>query len=534
MNDFLRHHLPAIDFTYSCFDRMLFNAYIQPLMFTGSIVSFLRDRRQAQKLTPAYFRAISSEYHAWLGEQTRQSGLTIVEPPADVRREEWVEPYFRELGQQAGMAVILRCRERARVAVSFPKRGHQIELIWRFVNLYYFYLQDAQLGRLFVRLCPYFPFNAQVCLNSHEWLAQQLRREGIGFRKADNAFVACDAPQRLQELCDAFGSEQIMAAVEPWLERLLPYFTAQERAQGYRYRLYMGQVEYCHNIIFQRQAAVDRLFSRLLDSNRTIGQPEKLGIIFGRPRFHPDTRTGRTEVKITKLKTPVLRTGFQQTSLKQYVKDRTLLRTETTCNQARDLSVPKEIKNLPKMRQVLESSNDRYLQAQQDVLASYIDRGQLQQLRQPTVAASGRRTPGLRVDDARLVAVMQALTCFVYLIGNACFRTADLLADVQRALNQPHYKLSQLRYDLAKLRGKGLVSRLKGTFRYQVTPDGYRLAVLYQKLYHRLYGPLIAGLLDPVTTDNDLLASRKLRLDRLYEAVDKAIAKLSEHVGVAA
>jgi hypothetical protein len=420
------------------------------------------------------------------------------------------------------------------VAVSYPKRGHFVELAERYVNLYYFYLRDAELGRLWLRVCPYFPFNAQVCLNGHEWLARQLQRQGIAFRQADNAFVACDDPGRLQQLADAFGPEQIRAGVEPCLARWVPYFREAERALGYRHRLFLAQVEYCQNLIFHRAAALDRLFSRLLDHNRGIGQPEKLAVIFGRKRFRPDTRTGESAVTITPLKTAVLRARLEGTSVKQYVKDRVLLRTESASYPLRDLSVPKDIQNLPKVRAILGGSNERFQEAQQDVLASYVDRGQLQQLRQAAVSPQGRRTPGLRLDDPRLLAVLQALTNFVYLIGRGGFRTRELLADVQRALDRPDYQLSQLRYDLAKRRGKGLVTRLKGTQRYELSSEGYRLAVLYQKLYHRLYGPLTAAVLEPVAADARVPGSRRARLDRLYEAVDKALQKLSAGVGLVA
>src|SRR6516225_6652520 len=350
MNAFLRHHAPAIAFTYSCFDRLLLHGYIRALQFGGSIVSFLRQRRQAKLVTPDYLRRISTGYHRWVEEQARADGLAIVTPPPDVRRHDWVAPYYRQHGGRPGVAVILKCRERARVAACYPSRDYRIEPSWRYVHLYYFYLHDAQLGRCFLRLCPYFPFDAQVCLNGHEWLAAQLRREAIAFRQQDNAFLACANPGRLL----------------------------------------VAQAEYCHNTIFHQEAALDRLFGRLLDSNRAIGHPQKLAVIFGRPQFRPDTRTGQTEVRVTQLKTTVLKTGFQSTSLKQYVKDRTLLRTETSCFQLRDLSVPKDVQNLPKLRAVLSRSNERYLQAQQDVLASPIDRGQLERLRQPTVSAAGR------------------------------------------------------------------------------------------------------------------------------------------------
>src|SRR5438067_12788781 len=56
---------------------------------------------------------------------------------------------------------------------------------------------------------------------------------------------------------------------------------------------------------------------------------------------------------------------------------------------------------------------------------------------------------------------------------------------------------SQLRYDLSKWRGKGLLVRQPGTQWYQFTSEGYRLAILYLKLYERLYAPLTAAICAP-------------------------------------
>jgi hypothetical protein len=41
-------------------------------------------------------------------------------------------------------------------------------------------------------------------------------------------------------------------------------------------------IEYCDNLIFHRRAALDQLGQRLLDANRTIGQPKKITMILGR------------------------------------------------------------------------------------------------------------------------------------------------------------------------------------------------------------------------------------------------------------
>jgi hypothetical protein len=533
MNDFVRHHRESIRFGYRCFDRMLCNVMIQRLQWPAAVVRFFKDFRQAGDLTPSYFRTISSQYHTWLTERALALGVPIVEPPPKVRREEWVEPFFRSLDGEDGTAVILKCRERARVAVSFPSQGNFIDLVWRYVNVYYFYLQDPLCGRMFVRVCPYFPFNAQVCLNGHQWLARRLRQEGIAFRQKDNAFVDCADPQRLQQLADTFSPEPVTQAVDHILTQWLPYFTPAERERDYRHEVFFSQVEYCDNLIFHSHAALHRLFERLLDLNRSIGQPDKLAVIFGRSMFRADTRTTQTVVKIIpEVRLAVLRSGFQATSIKQYVKDRVLLRTETSTHQLADLSLRKHIRHLPRVREVLAQSNQRYLQAQHDVLATYIDRGQLERLRQPTLSPTGRRTPGLRLDDVRLLAVWQALTCIIHLVGHGTFRTKDLLDSVRQTLERPDYKLSQLRYDLSKLRAKGLVQRLPGTQHYRLTAKGYRVGVLYCKLYHRLYAPMTSALLAPIQPDYLLPNHRRAKLDRLYTALDQSLQKLTDYFGL--
>jgi len=163
-----------------------------------------------------------------------------------------------------------------------------------------------------------------------------------------------------------------------------------------------------------------------------------------------------------------------------------------------------------------------------------VDRGQLERLLHPTVSPSGRRTPGLKLDDPRLLAVLQALTCFALLAGRGRFRTTDLHATVAESLGKTtaSYTLGQLRYDLGKLRGKGLVERVIGTQSYRLPSEGYRIAVLYLKLFHRIYAPLTAGIMEPVPWDDRVPPERRTLLDRLYAAVDHDLNRLFETVGL--
>lgn len=535
MNRLQHHHRDSILFGYSCFDRMIFNGCIPAFMHTergGTIRWFLRSHRGVENLSRAAFGKISRSYHDWVNQYAHDRGIDLVVPEKGICREDLVEPYFRQLGNRAGVAVILKAREPERVAWHLAKID-KIAVERRCVDLYYFYLNDAHCGRMFLRICPYFPFNITVWLNGHHWLACQLRQEAIPFQTHDNLFSACARPERLQELSDTFAASAVVHTVETWLARLLPLFSEAERQQGYRHQLYMAQMEYCHNLIFKKRVLVDRLFERLMDANRWLGHPDKLAVIFGRSRYRPDTRTGQTLLKVTQTHLPVLSCSYKQTLVKQYAKDGAALRTESSTFQLKDLALRKNINNLAQVRSVLDHANQRFLSVQQDVLASYLDRGQLQQLRQPSVSPTGRRVPGLHIDDPRLMAVLQAILHFAYLVGKGVFRTNDLLSDVQRALDNPQYTLGQLRYDLSKLRGKNLVSRLAGTQGYQVTSQGYRIGIFYLKLYHKIYAPLTSALCDPIADDNKVLSNRQTKLDRLYIAVDRAIQKLEDCLAIA-
>jgi hypothetical protein len=537
VNPFVEHHRESIRFQYSCFDRMLLNAVVQPMQQPAMIVGFLDKCRQVPSITKAYFGHVSEDYHRFAGRLAATQRIQIVEPPKGIRREDWVEPFYQRFGSRFGIVVILKSRENARIAVSYPTSsgGNRIQVCTRFVWQYYFYLRDREWGRMFLRICPYFPFNARVCVNQHEWLARQLQNEGIFFRKPSNAFVQCSDPGRLQHLADDLSPADLEGPIQGWLRELVPFYASSDpnRTSDYAYRLFASQVEYCTNLIFKERVALDRMAERLLDLNRSIGRPDKLSTIFGY-RITKAYRGGlKTQIADHHLGNPVIRSEYKDSSIKQYVRDQRLLRTETTSYNTRDLGIGKSIRHLPQLRDVMRGINDRYLAIQQDVLETFIDRGQLARLRQPTITPSGHRTPGLKLDDRRLLAVMQALTRFGQLARGGRFRTRDLHQRTAEALGvtTDRYRLGQLRYDLAKLRAKGLVLKVPRTQTYRLTAQGFRLCVLFLKLFHRVYGPLAASVLKPVAHDAVLPDDRRGALDHLYADVDRALDCLLDHLG---
>ena len=94
------------------------------------------------------------------------------------------------------------------------------------------------------------------------------------------------------------------------------------------------------------------------------------------------------------------------------------------------------------------------------------------------------------------------------------------------------YTLASLRYDLSKLRAKGLVGRLHKSRRYRLTSEGYRICVVYLKLFEKLYAPLTSAILKPFKDDARLQTVATSILDSVYSTVVKALDLLVDAVGL--
>ncbi len=224
-------------------------------------------------------------------------------------------------------------------------------------------------------------------------------------------------------------AHDLLSCGQKWLAYLTPFFKASERkAAGCQHRLFFSQVEYCDNLIFHRRAALDQLGARLLDANRTIGQPNKITVIFGRKITKQYKGKLQTVIEDIELPNPVIRSHYGHGFIKQYVRDHLLLRTEPGTNNVNDYGVKKAVENLPTLRQRLESITDNYLNVQEDILETFVDRGQLKHLAAPTIRPNGKRVPGLKLDHPRQLALMHALVRFAHVAAGNSFTTSELHA----------------------------------------------------------------------------------------------------------
>jgi hypothetical protein len=416
MNSFYEHHKDSIRWHYRCFDRILLNGLIQPFQQPERVVGFFNTYRQLYPVSRNTLRGIAEQFQTWLKAWAGKRYIPVMEAPQG-RRDDFVDPYFKRANPDE-VVVILKAREPARIMTavgdSKTNRWH-LQIANRWVVQYNFYINDQRWGRMFVRICPYLPFSARVCLNQHHWVANRMREEGIDFKQCANAFMRCSAPERLQLLADSLDSRELLTCGQKWLARLTPFFTAKERAEaGCQHRLFFSQIEFCDNLIFHRRAALDNLGERLLDANRTIGQPNKITVIFGRRISKHHRGKLQTEIEDMDLPNPVIRSHYGNGFIKQYVRDHLILRTEAASNNVHDYGVNKSVQNLPALRNALSAINDNYLNVQQDILETFIDRGQLRRLAEPTVTPTGKRIPGLRLDHPRQLALMHALVRFAH------------------------------------------------------------------------------------------------------------------------
>ena len=536
MDAFFEHHQDSIRFRYRCFDRILLNGLIQPFQQPERAVGFFSTYRKQYPVSRNFLGGIAAQFQSWVKNRSLKWHAPIIEAPAG-RRDEFVTPYFRR-AKPDQVVVILRAREPARImiAIGKPQDGRwHLQITQRWVLQYNFYVNDRRWGRMFVRMCPYFPFSARVCLNQHHWLANRLREEGIPFQQCSNAFLNCADPERLQQLADSLTSRDLLTCAQKWLAALTPFFTEQERrAAGCQHRLFFAQVEYCDNLIFRRRAALDRLGERLLDANRTIGQPDKITTIFGRKITKLYRGKLQTVIEDIKLPNPVIRSHYGNGFIKQYVRDHLILRTESATNNVTDYGIKKAIEHLPQLRDRLTAIADRYLDVQQDILETFVDRGQLCQLAQPTIVPNGKRIPGLKLDHPRQLALMHALVRFAHIAAGNTFTTKELYPHTIKTLGLPpaEYSLAALRYDLSKLRAKALVHKLPRSRSYQLTRQGYSLCLVFLKLFERIYAPLTAGLLHPIHGDTQLQPRKRTLLDRLYQRVVDDLDQLLNAVGL--
>lgn len=532
----------AVQFIYTCWDRIVLAGYIERLQRPENLIWFFHDVVGIDAIEPAVLEQRTNAYKTWVKRTTAEHGIPLLAAPKGVRKEELVEPYYRRLKGSEGVACVLSSMEQGRTFVSYVPRWKvpSGDTNYRFIKTcrkqflhYYWYVLDPVMGPMSVRVASYFPFNVTCYLNGHSFVAQELKRDGVRYRQADNAFLAVGDVAALQTAADHLTAAVLQRRCNYWVRRLVPVFSPAEREAlrpGYRYS--MAQMELATDVVFKRSAPLSALFLRACEMGVLVGGANRTTHLFGRRIDRRYQGKLQTVLDHRDAGHPVLRWYYQTSFVKQYVRgdqhnDR-ILRTETCSNDTYHFGVGRRLENLQLLHQKLAATNERCLTEQAELLSSAIDTGQLAELATPTLVGT-RRIPGLKLHDDRVIRLLETLLHPGGFLRDWTTREAHTRVVARHHLTANEYRLSQLRYDLSKLRAKGLVERIGKTRRYSLTPIGLKLGVLLVKLRMRLLGPLATLIQQPKTT----AAPRRLNsVDAAYREIDTALDHLSAALGL--
>src|SRR3954454_5334811 len=502
--DVLTDHLV---FEVECIDRMYCNVFVPQLQHAGGLIGYLQRQLGLPIASTAPLGKITDAFAAAMHRFARDQQVPWVDFGKGQRKDDLMHEHLARFDRKEGVLFIGRAQEKTQVFRTERRRDSNgesypwIERSTGAVNQFYVYAVDADFGPFFLKFCSYFPYNAKLCLNGHEWAKRQAANAGIGFTALDNGFATCEEPAAVQAICDRLGPEQIDALLRKWLAILPHPFTAADRAAGYRYEISILQAEFSLTQVLDRPVTGRVFFEQVIRDNLDAGRPDQVSLIFDRRLIHGRRRSTpgqlRTRV-ITEGVTPSLHIDYKHTKIKQYHKEGRALRTETTTTDTGDFQIRKGLTTLPALRELGFSSNRRLLGVQRLSHNPIRAAEAFTAVHQPIVTDDGHRIAGLRLGDRRAHALLQALLIFRLLPGGFLNRVLRaLLTDLLRRLPDEQITAGQMTYDLRRLRAHGLIERIPGSHRYRVSDTGLPHAMLLTHVHTRVLQPGLAQLLDP-------------------------------------
>jgi hypothetical protein len=522
-------------FVYHCFDRIVVQGYLPLLTRPEHIVHFFRDVHHVYPITKDALAKRTQEYQQWVEAFARNHRIPIewaddkALKAKGLKREDYVRPYgaSMERRQRFGPYFILKSLEQGpKFGVHVPKYPTD-DPNYRIVTRqrsrythYYFYIRDEVLGPMIMCVGSFLPFQTTYYLNGHSFIAGELQRQGVRFRKDDNAFLSTADLPALQAAADQLSPEIIHNRLDYWTLVLGPKFSKKDRTAIKLRRAYsLNQVEYCRNFIFRRHFPIHKIFERSCELGVFRLTADVITQIFG-VRKHKRLR-GKLHTMLEKLDHGhhVLRIYCKSLVARTYEKFGTFLRVEVCVNRLKDLGLNKGLEQLPALRQKLIVVTDRLAGVEADLLNVHVDFPMFERLATPV--AVGRTTmPGIKIHDTRMLRLMEIL-----LHGGsqlAGWRTAQMHRAVLEAfgVTSHTYSLTQLRYDVRKLRAHGLVEREGRRYSYRLTEKGRKVAALFVLFQKRVCGPLANTLFHHRPTNTATLPAK---IEAAYHKADEAI-----------
>jgi len=524
---------------YHCFDRIVIHGYLSGLSRPEQVVHFVRQVHGIPVVSKEVLSQRTHDYQTWVEAFARHHQIPMEWAQKGLRKEDYVLPALRRLEKQNayGVYFIFKSMEQGRTfRISMPKfptkdPNHRIlaHQRSRFTH-YYFYIRDEVLGPIIVRVASFFPFHATYWLNGHSFIEQELKRRRINFQKNDNAFLAVDDAAELQAAADRLSPHIIRKQLNYWTLILGPKFSKRERGQMNLSRFYaIAQIEYCRNFVFKRHFPIHKLFERSCEIGLWRLTANRISEIFG-VRLSKRLR-GKLATVIDQIEYGhhVFRAYWKNAFLKQYEKFSRFLRNELCSNNLRDFGLKKGLDHLDAVRKRFQVITDRFAGCQAQWLNVHVDFPLLQRLALPVTAGSVCY-PGIKIHETRIIRLLEVLLHGGNSVGGWTAKQIHQAVLTTFQLSPNTYGLNQLRYDLRKLKGHGLLQRDGSRYAYRLTTKGVHVALLFLFFHKRLCGPLANSRFhhrpNPAQRPNS-------KLEAAYHKADNAIQSIVDLLAAA-
>jgi hypothetical protein len=225
----------------------------------------------------------------------------------------------------------------------------------------------------------------------------------------------------------------------------------------------------------------------------------------------------------------VFRAYWKNAFLKQYEKFCTFLRNELCSNNLSDFGLKKGLEHLDAVRTKFLAITDRFAGLQAQWLNVHVDFPLLQRIALPLTIGSVYYA-GIKIHETRIIRLLEVLLHGANCLGGWTARHIHQVVLESFQLSEKAYGLNQLRYDLRKLKGHGLLERDGSRYAYRLTPKGIQVALLFLFFHKRLCGPLANSRFHHLP---DPSHRPKSKLEAAYHKADTAIQDIVELLAAA-
>ncbi len=505
MHEFIAKHNEKITATLSGFDRLVFRGTLRSINHSEGMMQYLWGNDVLLKDFASHVESVSQRLKdASLAEATALGRPIKYLSSSRVSKEELAREIANQDGIHKGLVCVISCVEPCRSFEIYRNRENkrlELKVHYRKCLFLYHYWMHPIFGFMNGRIQTWFPFPLQICLNGREWLGRQMDSEGLQYLAQGNCFPWVEDWAEAQRLLDGQLRSDWPKLLDGVAEQLNPLHRVMFEKYPLSYYWTTYQSEWAIDVIFRKASDLRRLYPRLLEYGMTtLSSSDVMRYLGKRMPMSGDVRRNFSGDVVSDFKQREEGVRIKHTvngnSLKLYDKAFTpagsVLRAETTIQNGDDIRVyrakegdPEGTKSWRKMRrgiadlyrraEVSRKSTERYLDAfasvdEDTTLEELIcDLGNPKQWR-------GRRVRALRpfADDLDLI---HAISRGEFAING--FRNRDL----QRlffpsTLPSPHEarrRSAWVSRKLRLLRAHGLITKISGTYRYQLTPAGRKI-----------------------------------------------------------